>query len=50
METTDKANGFSLLSYLDNDNAVMGVYAKKDSELGEMVEGREGICVECRNE
>ena len=40
METTDKANGFSLLSYLGNDNAVMDVYAKKDSEMGEMVEGK----------
>lgn len=50
METTDKANGFSLLSYLGNDNAATNVYAKNDSEIGEMVEGTKWSFVERRNE
>lgn len=36
---TDKANGFSLLSYLDG-GGLMNVYAKNDTEMGEVIEGR----------
>ena len=37
VEMTDKANGFSLLSYLDG-GGLMNVYAKNDTEMGEVIE------------